>query len=144
MFGCVIGGLLTTDIQTFGNQFEVDGILRGDLDVQTVACSDGACAIHVPAPGFALVFLEDDNDVADKDAATKTFATTAQTKTLNTATVDPSVLATANGMNGSERGWLGSTSHGSVTDEAVRRLDGGSLVCLTVAVAGILMLYFGV
>uniref|UniRef100_D8QFJ7 Glycoside hydrolase family 79 protein n=1 Tax=Schizophyllum commune (strain H4-8 / FGSC 9210) TaxID=578458 RepID=D8QFJ7_SCHCM len=130
--------------QTFGNQFEVDGILRGDLDVQTVACSDGGCAVHVPAPGFALVFLEDDADVADKDAATRTFATTAQTKTLNTATVDPSVLATANGMNGTERGWLGSTSHGSVTDGAVGRVGGGELVWAAVCVVGVSMLYVSV
>ncbi|KAI4522012.1 glycoside hydrolase family 79 protein [Schizophyllum commune Loenen D] len=131
--------------QTFGNQFEVDGILRGDLDVQTISCSDGACAIHVPAPGFALVFLADDaddTDIADKASATKTFATTAQTKTLNTATVDPSVLATANGMNGTERGWLGSTSHGSVTGGARRsRVREGGLGWAAAVVVGVSMLY---
>ncbi|KAL1739670.1 glycoside hydrolase family 79 protein [Schizophyllum fasciatum] len=100
--------------QTFGNMFEVDGLLRGDPDVQTVSCDNGACSVHVPAPGFALVFIAED----DAAVPSTTFATTAQTKTLNTATVDPSILATANGMNGAQRGWLGSTSHGSVTGGA--------------------------
>ena len=52
--------LNTIPAQTFGNHFESDGILRGDLDVKTVQCDPNAgCAITVPAPGFALVFFDD-------------------------------------------------------------------------------------
>ena len=42
--------------------------------------------------------------------ATKTFSTSAYTKTLNTARVPPSVLATSNGHSGVDREQLGSTS----------------------------------
>lgn len=118
--------------QTFGNTFEVDGVLRGDLDVHTVTCDGESCNISVPAPGFALVFLTDEGGSGEE--STKTFATTAQTKTLNTATVDPSVLATANGMTGKQRGQLGSTSRGSVTNGAARMKIG--LVPMTAIMLG--------
>lgn len=42
--------------------------------------------------------------------ATKTFSTSAYTRTLNTARVPPSVLATSNGHSGVDREQLGSTS----------------------------------
>jgi hypothetical protein len=43
--------------QTFGGVFESNGQPQGALDVQTVACAAGKCAVSVPAPGAALVFL---------------------------------------------------------------------------------------
>jgi hypothetical protein len=43
--------------QTFGGVFESNGQPQGALDVQTVACAGGKCAVSVPAPGAALVFL---------------------------------------------------------------------------------------
>ncbi|KZP33152.1 glycoside hydrolase family 79 protein [Athelia psychrophila] len=92
--------------QTFGGNFESDGRLQGSLDVQTVACDTTAntCQIKVPAPSFALVFLNDDvlSEVTPQNPLT--FATTAVTKKVNTATVDAAVLATSNGHSGLEGG----------------------------------------
>jgi hypothetical protein len=77
------------------------------LDVQTVACdtSSNTCSIQVPAPGFALAFLSQDDDAP----ATVTFSTTSVTKMHNTVTVNPTVLATSNGHSGSSF-QVGSTS----------------------------------
>ena len=112
--------------QTFGGRFECDGRLSGTEDVQTVACDTtaNACAISVPAPGVALVFVSADAQTADDPGATQTFATTAVTKTANTVTIDASVLATSNGMSGKDRGdsELSSTSQGS---SDARRTAGG-------------------
>ncbi|KAJ6590373.1 glycoside hydrolase family 79 protein [Mycena sp. CBHHK59/15] len=85
--------------QTFGGSFASDGRPTGTEDIQTVQCDTGAgtCTVSVPAPGFALVFLSDTAFTEDKGAATATFPTTVHTKTHNTATVEPSVLATSNG-----------------------------------------------
>lgn len=98
--------------QTFGTQLQVDGRLKGDLRVDEAGCDQGAntCSIQVPAPGFALVFFSDDalSEVNPDDI--QTFPTTAQTKTRNTATVDPSVLSTSNGHSGTDRENEGSTS----------------------------------
>jgi hypothetical protein len=93
--------------QTLGLVREVDGRLNGDLNVTTISCNTGAneCLIPVPAPAFALVFL-----TAEESIATVTFSTSILTNTANTATVPPAVLATSNGMSGSD--WqLGSTSN---------------------------------
>ncbi|KAF8651053.1 hypothetical protein AX16_004916 [Volvariella volvacea WC 439] len=101
--------------QTFGPKFTVDGRLKGTLNVVTIACDQSAneCRIPVPAPGFALVFLAD-SPALGYDESSITFSTTAHTKTRNTATVDPSLLATSNGSSGKDRDALGSTSPGSV------------------------------
>ncbi|KAF7307934.1 Glyco-hydro-79C domain-containing protein [Mycena kentingensis (nom. inval.)] len=107
--------------QTFGGNFASDGRLMGTEDVQSVDCDTTAktCSVKVPAPGFALVFLGDDTLTEDKGAPSMTFSTTALTKTMNTATVDPSVLATSNGhgpqdpLNVNQN--FGSTSHGSIS-----------------------------
>ena len=100
--------------QTFGGRFECDGRLSGTENVQTVTCDTGAntCAITVPAPGVALVFVSDTAQAAE-DPTTQTFSTSAVTKTANTVTIDPSVLATSNGMSGKNRAEEGSTSQGS-------------------------------
>jgi hypothetical protein len=78
--------------------------------VQTINCADNVCQVQVPAPGFALVFLTDNALSESTPNAPQTFATTAVTKTINTATVDPSVLATSNGHDAFNRLPLGSTS----------------------------------
>ncbi|KAG1793043.1 uncharacterized protein BJ212DRAFT_1307212, partial [Suillus subaureus] len=56
--------------------------------------------VTVPAPGAALVFLSSNAYAESGNPSTQTFSTTAVTKTANTARVDPSVLATSNGMSG--------------------------------------------
>ncbi|KAJ7453359.1 glycoside hydrolase family 79 protein [Mycena galericulata] len=85
--------------QTFGGNFESDGRPMGAEDVQSVNCDTTAqtCTVHVPAPGFALVFLTDDAQTEDAGAPSVTFATTAVTKSHNTVTIASSVLATSNG-----------------------------------------------
>ena len=103
--------------QTLGGDFTVDGRFRGDLNVTTINCVNNGCVIPVPAPGFALVFLANSSSSTppqdpyiSMSQATKTFSTSAYTKTLNTARVPPSVLATSNGHSGVDREQLGSTS----------------------------------
>jgi hypothetical protein len=79
--------------------------------VETVTCDANAntCQIKVPAPGFALVFFIDTALTESNKLAQQTFATTVQTRTKNTATVDPGTLATSNGGRGNSA-HLGSTS----------------------------------
>ncbi|KXN82401.1 hypothetical protein AN958_02606 [Leucoagaricus sp. SymC.cos] len=103
--------------QTLGNKFEVDGRFKGDLNVVDIPCdtTNNACTIPVKSPGFALVFFDSNNEFVTLGQASETFATTAHTKTANTATIDPSVLATSNGHSGQQRVALGSTSKGSVS-----------------------------
>ncbi|KAF9458509.1 glycoside hydrolase family 79 protein [Collybia nuda] len=106
---------LTWANQTFGNKFEVDGRLKGDLNIVTVDCDQATnvCAIPVKAPGFALVFFTEPTSTTE-DAPSVTFETSAYTKAINTITVDPEVLETSNGISGKERAKMGSTSFGSV------------------------------
>ncbi|KAF8162003.1 glycoside hydrolase family 79 protein [Pholiota molesta] len=89
--------------QTFGGTFASDGRPAGAEAVDTVQC--------------------DPPRAARAGAASRTFGTTAVTRTRNTATVDPGVLATSNGHTGME-GVLGSTSEGSVSAAAAGRLRG--------------------
>ncbi|KAJ6512844.1 glycoside hydrolase family 79 protein [Mycena sanguinolenta] len=89
--------------QTFGTSFASDGRLTGTETVQTVTCNgDNTCNVQVPAPGFALVFLTDLPSDAETFGAVETFPTTALTKTINTASINPSVLATSNGQAGAD------------------------------------------
>ncbi|KAG8688124.1 hypothetical protein FRC08_011609 [Ceratobasidium sp. 394] len=106
--------------QTFGDQFNSDGRLRGDLVTEEIQCDAAArtCPVTVKAPSIVLVFLNDQS-LADSSAPNEgpqTFATSAYTKLRNTATVDQAVLATSNGRGGGKfgGGMLGSTSVGSV------------------------------
>ncbi|KAF8991302.1 glycoside hydrolase family 79 protein [Cyathus striatus] len=125
--------------QTFGGQFDVDGRLRGDLNVTTINCDQAAntCVVPVPAPGFALVFFGNDDDLA-LGQSPLTFATTARTKTVNTVTVDPSLLATSNGHSGTDRDqWdMGSTSKGSIPNTAatMQKIIPGLVVALSAAI----------
>lgn len=103
--------------QYFGGKFQVDGRFKGTLNVTTVNCDQTAnvCRIPVPSPGFALVFMNSADPMIAESQAQKTFATTARTRTVNTVTVDPTVLATSNGHSADIRGSLGSTTHGSIS-----------------------------
>jgi hypothetical protein len=90
--------------QSFGGYFESDGLLRGDQKTDEVPCDAGVCAIKVPAPGVAVVFLTDDL-IFDASAGDQvsTFETSATTKMLNTAAVAGDVLASTNGISGEMR-----------------------------------------
>jgi hypothetical protein len=129
---------LTWAGQTFGGTFGSDGRLTGDLDVKTVTCDQTAntCQVQVPAPGFALVFLTDSSlsEVTPQDPMT--FPTTAVTKTHNTVSVDPAVLATSNGFSGSDRKWLGSTSQGSKSGAQSSRGAVPGMIALIAVVLG--------
>ncbi|KAF8217333.1 hypothetical protein K438DRAFT_1748410 [Mycena galopus ATCC 62051] len=82
-------------------------------------------AISVPAPGFALVFLNSDAAAGDTaGTSSMTFPTTALTKTKNTVTVNPSVLATSNGMMLSEYDLAGT----SEAPSAAPRTDNLNLI----------------
>jgi hypothetical protein len=107
-------------MQTLGTRFTVDGRLRGNLNITTISCdqSRNTCSIPVPAPGFALVFLGNQDEATPE--APMTFATTtSRTPNLkhNTATVNQAVLATSNGHRADDLnfdGMPGRTSPDSV------------------------------
>ncbi|KAH8804201.1 glycoside hydrolase family 79 protein [Flagelloscypha sp. PMI_526] len=83
--------------QTLGDAYGSDGLLKGDEVIKTIECNnDNTCTIPVPAPAFALVFLNGDPN-SNVAYPSSTYTTTAITQTRNTATMDPAVLATSNG-----------------------------------------------
>ncbi|KAJ7766589.1 glycoside hydrolase family 79 protein, partial [Mycena olivaceomarginata] len=124
--------------QTFGKNFESDGRPMGQEDIKTVDCDTTAktCTVDVPAPGFALVFLNDDAFTEDKGAPSMTFPTTAHTRTHNTATVEPSVLATSNGFRKSIHELAGTSKPPS----AAPRTAQSSLVALSVVVGAVVVM----
>ncbi|KAH9177916.1 hypothetical protein EDB89DRAFT_1292020 [Lactarius sanguifluus] len=124
--------------QTFGNNFGSDGRLVGDLNVTTVQCDTAAntCSVPVPAPGFALVFLTSDSLSAVSPASTITYPTTAQTRTLNTVFIDPSMLATSYGHSGMED-VRGATSPGSSSASALRAT--GALALFAAALGAVVV-----
>jgi hypothetical protein len=114
----------------------------GNLDVNTVTCDTNAntCQVQVPAPGFALVFLTDSAFSEVTPENPKTFPTTSVTRTLNTATVDPSVLATSNGHSGSDRNKLGSTGKGRANGaESLRGVAPGIFVLLAMGLGAVMV-----
>lgn len=125
--------------QTLGANFESDGRLQGELNIANVPCdtTTNTCTVTVPAPGFALVFLNDQayTDSTPSDS-TVTFATTAFTKTLNTATIDPRALETSNGDSGKDRAFMRSTSKGSSPNGSATLRDGLGNVLLAGLGAG--------
>ncbi|KAF7302911.1 Glyco-hydro-79C domain-containing protein [Mycena kentingensis (nom. inval.)] len=127
--------------QTFGAAFQSDGRIVGTEDVQTVTCNtDNTCAIKVPAPGFALVFLANSTASKESFADVKTFATTALTKTINTASVDPTSLANSNGHAGANF-FPARTSKGkqsAATRNAVRVGSSALVVALGMALGVVL------
>ncbi|KAF7325829.1 Glyco-hydro-79C domain-containing protein [Mycena kentingensis (nom. inval.)] len=123
--------------QTFGGNFESDGILKGEEEIKDVTCDTGAntCTVQVPAPGFALVFL--DNDLTQDDGSPSiTFSTTARTQTRNTATIDPAVLATSNGNRMSEHELAGTSKPPSAAPRAFEV----SLMALGLLLGGLLVM----
>ncbi|EMD31069.1 glycoside hydrolase family 79 protein [Gelatoporia subvermispora B] len=100
--------------QTLGNRFQGDGTFQGDEQLVTIPCNQTAatCLIPVPAPGAALVFLSEAALSEGTPTTTQTFPTTAMTKSINTASVAASVLATSNGNSAANRGNLSSTDKG--------------------------------
>lgn len=120
--------------QTLGANFQSDGRLQGELNVANVPCdaTTNTCTVTVPAPGFALVFL---NDKAYTDSTpsgeTITFATTAVTRTVNTVSIDPKVLETSNGHTGKDRTNMRSTSKGSSPSGSSTLREGLMSVLLT-------------
>jgi hypothetical protein len=108
--------------QSLGANFKSDGRLQDGLNVVNFPCdtATNTCTITVPAPGFALVFL---NDKAYTDSTpsreTLTFATTAYTRADNTATVKPHVLETSNGHSRKDRVNMHSTGKGSSSGTSV-------------------------
>ena len=125
--------------QTLGDNFKSDGRLQGELNVVNIPCdaTTNACTVAVPAPGFALVFLNDQS-YADSSPSgpTVTFATSAIAKTINTATIDPQVLETSNGHSGKDRTYIRSTSKGSSPNSATMLRDGPAGIWLSGLGAG--------
>jgi len=113
--------------QTFSGPFSSDGRPRGDMVIQTVPCDQTAktCAVTVPAPGFALVFLQNDAyGGPNSGSQTLTFSTSTLKTSTHAATVsiDPSVLATSNGHSGSNFVNFGSTSKPKRSSSIARSL----------------------
>lgn len=117
--------------QTMGPSFTSTGVLRGDVQTDTIQCENGNCVIPVPAPAVALVFLSQEAlDASTPGEEAAPFATTI----IGTgdATVDPRVLETSNGRNGDK----GSTSKGSIDSSDGRRRTelglGGAILGLAI------------
>ena len=133
--------------QSLGANFKSDGRLQGEEKVVTVPCNavNNTCTVRIPAPGFALVFLNDKaytNSVPSGDVVT--FATTAYTRTINTATIDPEVLATSNGHSGKDRLRVGSTSNESRPNGAVslkERIVNGLMAFFGVALGAVVVVW---
>ncbi|TCD66252.1 hypothetical protein EIP91_001615 [Steccherinum ochraceum] len=129
--------------QTFGGQLASDGRLLGTYDAQTVQCdqTQNTCNVQVPAPGYALVFLTNDALEESTPASTATFSTTILTKTINTATVDPTVIATSNGQGGGRPFLLGSTSKGSDGSAATAAVVAPTTAVLISLLAGVVVMF---
>ncbi|KAJ3476918.1 hypothetical protein NLI96_g10822 [Meripilus lineatus] len=127
--------------QTMGTMFKSDGRFQGNHTTTTVNCDQVAntCNVQVPAPGFALVFFTTDALDEVSPQMPMTFATSALTRTQNTATVDPTVIATSNGHGGADRPRLGSSSRGSVGAANVAAIAPG-VAALTSLLAGVTLL----
>jgi hypothetical protein len=115
--------------QYFGGVFESDGRPMGQELSETISCNNGQCAVTVPAPGVVVVYMSDaifgnaesasfTQKGQGQEGGSMTFSTTARTKGHNTATVDPSVLATSNGHKAADES-LGRTSVGKSKGERV-------------------------
>ena len=82
---------------------------------------------------------KDDNEAAAAPQSIATFPTTVITKTANTVSVDPSVLATSNGDSGKARAnRIGGTSQGGANAAAPARQPALVLTALSGALVGAL------
>ncbi|EJD36492.1 glycoside hydrolase family 79 protein [Auricularia subglabra TFB-10046 SS5] len=127
--------------QSFGSYFESDGLPRGEHTTETVPCSGGVCAIKVPAPGAALVFLTDAAYQPDEDM--KTFASSHTTRMHNTAAVELGALQTSNGLDAKVRAAMKKASTSSpqnVKKNDAASRSAGALAAAVCALAGALLL----
>ena len=127
--------------QTLGGRLMSDGRWMGEEVIETVQCdqAQNMCQIRVPAPGAALIFFSEEAQQAATGEAIETFATTEVTKTKNTATIDPLVLATSNGDNGSSRSQRGGTSAGGLENGAMALLGPGAVAIVSIFATGFLI-----
>ena len=93
--------------QTMGRTFQADGRFKGTLNITTIACTLGTCTIPLPAPGFALIFI---NSTSPSNAqllqlgqGSRTYATTRRTNNHNTATYNLTEVGNSNGGSGRSR-----------------------------------------
>ncbi|KAF9556467.1 glycoside hydrolase family 79 protein [Agrocybe pediades] len=129
--------------QTLGNQFEVDGRFRGELDIKTITCdtTKNTCVVPVKAPGFALVFFDNTAEALQIGQASQTFTTSAWTQKHNTATFEPSTMSASNGRSGKNRDEVSRTSPGESAAVGMRALLRDAAVLAGVALmSGV---YFG-
>ncbi|KAJ3568101.1 hypothetical protein NP233_g5936 [Leucocoprinus birnbaumii] len=137
------GSKITWANQTFGDVFSSDGRPMGTESIVPINCDQnaGTCTIPVYAPSIALVFLSQSAETETSGTPSTTFSTTALTKTYNTVTIDPSVLATSNGMKGLDQSELGSTSKGSVNSGRSLQSHLSGLTIITSLLFGAVVLY---
>lgn len=125
--------------QTFGEVLSSNGILQGNQFTETISCdpTNNLCSVTVPAASAALVFLTPQAEAgAINTAEARTFSTTVTTvQVKNTASINPSVLATSNGYGGLNN-QIGSTSFGSSDATGLRGLLSGALVTAVCLLAG--------
>ena len=119
--------------QTLGGRYASDGRWKGDENIQTVQCDQTAnsCVVKVPAPGAAIVYFSSDAQSAIASEQYSTYSTTVITKSKNTVTIDPSVLATSNGEGGKNR-LIGGTSQGGSNAAAAGVVAPGLAVLVSV------------
>ncbi|PIL25782.1 hypothetical protein GSI_11532 [Ganoderma sinense ZZ0214-1] len=119
--------------QTLGGRYASDGRWKGEENIQTVQCDQNAnsCVVKVPAPGAAIVYFSSDAQSAIASEQYSTYSTTVVTKSKNTVTVDPSVLATSNGEGGKNR-LIGGTSQGGSNAAAAGAVAPGLAVIVSV------------
>lgn len=128
--------------QTFGNRFQVDGRLKGDLNIVSINCdrASNTCVVPVKAPGFAMAFINADESEVAVSQATQTFATTAHTRLVNTIAINSASVAASNGHNGTARGKLRSTSEESRYGRNRQSMNAATSLSLSVAFVVISML----
>jgi len=112
-----------------GNMYQADGRFKGPLNVTTIQCTQQGCVVPVPAPGFALVFLDSQSPYVSIGQATQTYATTRHTNLHNTATYNLAAVATSNGHSGKDRQQLMSSNYGKVESAGSRRYQLDFAVC---------------
>ncbi|KAJ3552241.1 hypothetical protein NM688_g4255 [Phlebia brevispora] len=118
--------------QTLGGQYESDGRFQGDESVVTVQCNQaaGTCPIRVPAPGFALVFLNNDALAASEPQTTATFSTT--TFTAKGAHGSSPTFSASSGGSGSSTPGAKPTSGSGSAVETSGASDLLPATCITV------------
>lgn len=133
--------------QTMGNTFEVDGRFKGSLNISTIACTQGTCTVPLPAPGFALIFIDTTSNFNAQllgiGQATQTYATTRRTNIHNTATIDWTQVSDSNGENGTFRESLRSSNYGKTS--AAERMGLGTVwvAVTTVMFCGVIRVVMG-